>query len=123
MTMSKRKESPLRAEMGDKKFDAMVEKKNREYDRYKAGKRDPKTGEYYHHISTEDPRKPKISLNTRCVCEDLGHVKCSGCKEKISVTSSSRVKVCLFCGSDNFFSNELKENLRNKLRKKNEQEE
>ena len=111
--MIKHKDTPLRAEMGDKKYNSMIERQNKFYDKYKAGKRDPKTGEYYYHISGTDPSNPKRVFSSKCLSEELGRVKCTGCETMLSVTSSSRVKVCLFCGADNYFSNEFKDALRN----------
>jgi hypothetical protein len=106
------KESPLRAELGDKKYNEKVEKVNKFYDRYKAGKRDPKTGEYYHHISATDPSKPKYSFSNSCLSVTIGHVKCQKCKAKMSVGSNSLGKFCLYCGGYNYFSAEMKDELR-----------
>jgi hypothetical protein len=110
-------ETRLRAEMGDKKYKAMVEKSNKDYDKYKAGKRNPKTGEYYYHLDSRDPNKPLYSFSSSCVSEFIAEVKCKGCDEMIPVSENTSRKICLYCNELNFFSIEFRKNLKelNKL--------
>lgn len=103
--MSK-KEPPLMQELGRKKYFEKVEKANKHYDNYKAGKRDPKTGEYYNPISFTNPTKQKFSgvlaigsivcekclaeypINRRTFC-----IICSNCKNLIKVTDGYKNKL------------------------------
>jgi hypothetical protein len=95
--MSKR-ESPLMQELGPKKFYQKVDRENAFYDKYKAGKIDPKTGIKNKEIFFEDPRKSKISsgstinsfpcpycLTPKEVTRRLAGVICSECKKYISI--------------------------------------
>jgi len=111
----KAKDTPLRAEMGDKKYFKMIEKQNQHYDKYKAGRRDPKTGMYYHEISGTDPNKSIVSTSASCVSHTIGEVPCIKCGELITVGSNSARKCCLYCGELNSFSSELKDRLISEL--------
>lgn len=96
----KLKESALKQDLGPKKYQEKVDKANAFYDKYKAGKTDPKTGEYYHPISFTDPTKSKISTksvgyfpcpNMECdngisVKRSTVGVQCFGCKKYIIIT-------------------------------------
>ena len=105
------KESPALQELGPKKYRERMEKANKDYDKYKAGKKNPKTGEFYHHIDLNDPRIPKHYGNSS-LSETLGYTPCEHCGEKISVGAISSGKCCLYCGEYMFFSTELKDKLR-----------
>jgi hypothetical protein len=103
----KDRESPLMQEMGPKKYNRMVEKSDKFYDKYKAGRRDPKTGDFYYHIGVKPPRTSDIKSNY----EGLGVIACPKCGKSIEVSNNSNGKVC-FCGELIFFTTELKESLR-----------
>lgn len=90
--MSKDKESPAMQEMGPKRYRKMVEDNSRAYDKYKAGKRDPKTGEIFRNISTTDPNK-KTSFG-----QSAGYAECSSCEEPFAVKTSTVVVICGKCG-------------------------
>lgn len=94
-------EAALKQELGPKKYQDKVDKANAFYDKYKAGKRDPKTGVYYHPISFTDPRKSKIGSGSSVGCfacpnpncdhgisvkRTTAGVLCAGCKQFISVS-------------------------------------
>ena len=108
--MTKDRESPLMQEMGPKKYKKMVEKSDKFYDKYKAGRRDPKTGEFYYHIGVKPPRDKEIKTNYL----DLGKIPCPKCGSMVEVSNISCGKIC-FCGELVFFSMELKEKLRENL--------
>jgi len=82
-------------DMGPKKYREMVQKENSFYDKHKAGKKDPKTGQYYHHISTTDPRLAKSTSGTLC-----GYLECKteNCNEYYRVSSNSAGYICNKCG-------------------------
>lgn len=103
---------PLRDEVSPKKYKQLVEKENKRYDKYMAGKRDPKTGVYYNHIHYSDPRLPKYKFSKNSLSETIGYIKCSECGEDLSVGENSMGKCCLYCGEYNEFSVEFKEKLR-----------
>ena len=105
------KESPALQELGPKKYRERMEKANKEYDKYKAGKRDPKTGDYYHHVDFKDPRIPKNYGNS-ALTEVLGYTPCGHCGNEISVGALSNGKCCLYCGEYVFFDTELKDKLK-----------
>lgn len=107
------KESIKEQELGPKKYKKKVEEMNRQYDKYKAGTRDSKTGEYYYHIGVKPPRN---SNGIKIEFIDLGYIKCEFCGSNILVSQHSKGKCCLQCGNYTFFTDELKEEL---LRKKN----
>lgn len=95
--MSK-KECALMQELGPKKFYDKVDKANAFYDKYKAGKVDPKTGIKNKEISFTDPRKSKLPSSPTLTCFPCPHclahkevtrrmagVICSECKKYISI--------------------------------------
>lgn len=105
--MSK-KESPKMQELGPKRYYQTLEKINKDYDKYKAGKRNPKTGEYYNEIHFTDPRKKKFS-NTA----SIGYLPCINkeCTEWFSINKRTQALICSKCGTLNVFSKEQKEEL------------
>jgi len=93
-------ESVLKQDLGPAKYQARVEKQNKEYDK-KVGTRDPKTGAMYHKIDFTDPRKSKISSglsiggflceaegcsNSMPVNRNTASIQCSNCKTGYFVT-------------------------------------
>lgn len=91
--MMAERESPLCQELGPKKFTEKVEKANKFYDNYKAGKRDPKTGEFYYHIHGKNPLlKTKLGRNDGCI-------SCGGCEIGLGVTTSTAIVICTRCGT------------------------
>lgn len=88
---SKDGEPGLMQEIGPVKYKKMVEDNSRSYDKYKAGKRDPKTGEFYHHIGFDKPKK------TSCG-QDLGYIDCPHCDNYFNVKTSTVGIICSKCG-------------------------
>lgn len=89
--MSER-ESPLKQQIGPKKYQQIVEKNAKFYDNYKAGKTDPKTGEFYHHISGNDPNKiKKLGGNS------YGSIQCISCDNYFSITRATACIICNHC--------------------------
>jgi hypothetical protein len=89
--MAKDKESPLMQDLGPKKYQTMLEKNSSFYDKYKAGKRDPKTGEFYHHIGLD---KPKGRTKTG---KDMGDIECPKCGRLLNIRSSTIAISCSQC--------------------------
>lgn len=114
------KESPKCQEMGPKKYGEYIRKQNAFYDKYKAGKKDPKTGEYYHHISGKDPSKPSITYSNSGVSTTIGYVKCKECEADLWVGSNSVGRICLYCAEYNYFSIEMKDELKRKMESEEE---
>lgn len=85
------KEPKLLQELGPKKYRQKMESTNKFYDNHMAGKRNPKTGELYHHISFTDPNK---RTNTG---KAVGEVECAGCGYVFSVKRSSVMIICSHC--------------------------
>lgn len=83
------KESKLLQELGPKKYYKKVEDANKFYDKYKAGKRDPKTGEVFRDISYSNPNK-QTNLG-----RPLGCIECLSCNEPLNVKTST---VSIICG-------------------------
>lgn len=88
--MAKKKEPPLMQEIGPKKYYEKIDAAHKFYDKYKAGRRDPKTGEYYHHISFSDPNA-KRTVTGQSLCQ----IECHDCGNPLSVRTST---VCITCG-------------------------
>lgn len=88
--MAADKESPLKQELGPRKYNQMLENNSKFYDRHKAGRRDPKTGTYYHEISFEKPRVSKFG-------QDLGFLDCPYCDNYFQVRSSTAGIICSKC--------------------------
>lgn len=87
-------DSPLKQELGSKKYQEKVDAANKFYDTYKAGKRDPKTGVYYNQISFTDPRKSKVGSGTSLGCFQCPTENCSG---SIIVKRTTVYSTCLSC--------------------------
>lgn len=93
------KESPKAQEMGPKKYKKMVEDSHKFYDKYKAGRTDPKTGVYYNEISLTKPKSKSVSgciiKEFQCFSKDCGNymtvrrntagICCSKCNKYHSV--------------------------------------
>jgi hypothetical protein len=90
------KESKGIQELGPKKYYEKIKKENDFYDKYKAGKRDPKTGEYYHKIDFKDPRKKNYLGKT------AGAVACVYCDNWFEVSTSTTAVICSNCRKLNF---------------------
>lgn len=86
------KESQKFQEMGPKKYKAELERQNKLYDKYKAGTRDPKTGDYYYHIGVKPPRKGKTG-------RDLGSIECPICSNCLSIQTSTVAIICSNCST------------------------
>lgn len=101
-----RKEPPLMQEIGPKKYYEKVRKANSEYDKYKAGKINPKTGEYYHRLGAT-PKESNISGSL------LGYVECitENCDNYFAVKRNTASIICKKCNCLNSFSKELKQDL------------
>lgn len=98
-----RREPKLLQEIGPKKYKEKVRKSSEFYDKYKAGKTDPKTGEYYHHLGPVV--KPKVLGGAT-----IGYVKCvnDSCDNYFAINRSTACAICSKCNTLNSFSNELK---------------
>ena len=96
-------------ELGPKKYKQMIEKQNKFYDEHKAGKRDRKTGEYFHHIHATDPRKTKSLGGSFC-----GYIECKteDCDEVFTVKTTSGGIICNKCKKFISFSKEEKDQAR-----------
>lgn len=81
----------LRQELGDKKYNQLVEKENKFYDNYKAGKRDPKTGQFYYNIDFKDPRKKTIPQKT------IDGFYCSTCNIGLPLSRTTYMIQCTRC--------------------------
>lgn len=88
--MSNDSENIKRQEMGPRRYRDMIERTNREYDTYKKGKRNPKTGEYYYDISFNKPRKYNFG-------QSLGFIDCPFCDNYFEVRTSTRGIICSKC--------------------------
>ncbi len=87
------KESPLCQEIGPKKYKERIEKSNKFYDEFKAGKKDPKTGQFYYHIHGKNPLlKTKLGVNDGCV-------ECGKCKYPLGITTSTSCIICSQCNT------------------------
>lgn len=92
------KESPKIQEMGLKKYKQMIEKENKFYDQYKAGRKDPKTGQYYYNISTKNPlAKTKLG-------RDAGCIECLNCGYTLSISTATVIIICSQCKSYHIIS-------------------
>jgi hypothetical protein len=93
------KEPPLMQQLGRKKYKEQVEKCNKFYDDHMAGKRNPKTGDYYYPISYSDPSKPKFGNLRARPEETLGYITCrnKNCNQPVRVSGVSRGITC-WCG-------------------------
>jgi len=102
------KEPALKQELGPKRYKQKVEEANAFYDKNMAGKRNPKTGEYYHPINFNDPTKSKFGHSTT-----LAFVGCKNkhCDEYFSLNRRTRAIICSKCKTLNTFSKELIEEL------------
>lgn len=90
------KESINAQELGPKKYRDKIEKSNKFYDKYKAGKRDPKTGEFYHNI---DFKNPCLKRNLGATA---GTVKCFNCDNFFDITTNTKVVICSRCKKLNY---------------------
>lgn len=106
--MTIKKESPKQQELGPKRYKEMVERENKFYDNYKAGKRDPKTGQYYNPISFSDPRLSKVKTGGSIAC-----VPCvtEGCENWLDVKRTTRAIICRSCKKMNSWTKEEVEQL------------
>lgn len=84
-------ESALKQELGPKKYYQKIEKANKEYDLYKAGKRDPKTGVFYHDINFSKPGAKKLGAS-------LGSIECD-CGNALSISVTTVMVQCSLCKS------------------------
>ena len=84
------RESKLLQELGPKKYNKMVEESNKNYDKYRAGKVDPKTGIRNKEISFTDPRKSKIDSPSLCSIE----CECGRC---LNLTRHTVTVTCGMC--------------------------
>lgn len=89
--MTKLPESPLKQELGPKKYYERVDKANRDYDKYKAGKTDPKTGVFYRPISFTNPNKGAVHGS------NLGCYPCPKCSAALGLKSSTLIIQCRTC--------------------------
>ena len=103
-----KKENSLHQELGTKKYREKVEAANKFYDKYKAGKTDPKTGEYYNPISFSNPNARKFKLGL-----SIGEVQCINeqCDYVFSIRRTTRAVICPVCKTLNSFSKEEIEEL------------
>ena len=85
-----KKEPPMMQQLGPKKYYEKVDKAAKFYDQHKAGKRDPKTGEFYHNISFTAPKAPTK------VGQTLGEIECNGCKRPLTIRTST---ICVSCSN------------------------
>lgn len=101
-----RREPPLMQEIGPKKYYERVKKANADYDKYKAGKVNPKTGEYYHFLGAVKKSK-NLGGST------LGFVECitEGCDNYFAVKRNTVSIICRKCNTLNSFSSQLKKEL------------
>ena len=90
------RESKGLQELGPKKYFDKIKKANDFYDKYKAGKRDPKTGEYYHHIDFSDPNKKNY------LGKSAGAVECVHCGDWFEVSTSTAAVICSNCRKLNY---------------------
>jgi len=88
--MVKDKESPLMQELGPRKYNKLIQDNSTQYDKFKAGKRDPKTGEYFRHIGFDKPKDSKFG-------QDLGFLDCPYCDNYFQVRSSTAGIICSKC--------------------------
>lgn len=87
-----KKESPRFQELGPKKYYSELEKQNKFYDKYKAGKKDPKTGEFYHKIDFENPGKSKLGHS-----KFIADFKCLNCDTYLTVRRNTAGIICPSC--------------------------
>lgn len=100
------KESPLKQTIGPKKYEERVRKAWDFYDKYKAGKTDPKTGIYYNHIDFTGKNQPKI-INSTVPTPEIGHLTCS-CGARIPINKHIMSYSCLGCFERYFFTQEFR---------------
>lgn len=100
--MVNKKEPPLLQEIGPKKYKEKIHKASEFYDKYKAGKTDPKTGEYYRHFN----QKPTDTLSS----STLGYLECinDNCNNYFKITRNTSIIICSKCNTLNSISKENK---------------
>jgi hypothetical protein len=95
------REPKLLQEIGPKKYKEKVRKASEFYDKYKAGKTDPKTGEYYNHFNS-GPKSSNINSVS------IGQIKCSTdqCTNYLSIKRTTCMIICSKCSKLNTISKE-----------------
>jgi hypothetical protein len=109
------REPKLLQEIGPKKYKEKIRKASEFYDKYKAGKTDPKTGEYYNHF-TSKPSGSKISSVS------IGQLKCSteGCNNFFSIKRTTCMVICSKCNKLNSISKQDIQNLQDLIVKEDQ---
>ena len=90
-----KKETKLEQELGPKKYKQKIERENTFYDKYKAGRVDPKTGIKYNEIFFSDPNKKSIKVKS------IGATPCLNpeCDNYFSIGRTTVIVLCSTCST------------------------